>query len=217
VPAADHNVQQALAEAYENKLLLGNQILATGSVPKSPLLEDKSVDTAVFTLLRKMKPLRQIEAGELMSAMNNYTARYAHALQVATRQEDLAQPERPKKVRGLTAEQMARMEREMEVIRCSIWWWPPATFRASWAIRGSAAISIATTRKSSPNSKSSSRPHHWRKAVPTCRRNNPGTVAPAVPIAIITAAVWPANSPWVAGLEGHSLSRLAHPARLNKK
>ena len=50
-----------------------------------------------------------------------------------------------------------------------------------------------------------------------CRRNNPGTVAPAVPIAIITAAVWPANSPWVTGLEGHSLSRLAHPARLNKK
>jgi hypothetical protein len=84
------------------------------------LLEDKSVDTAVFTLLRKMKPLRQVEAVELMSAMNNYTARYAHALQVATRQEDLAQPERPKKVRGLTAEQMARMEREMEVIRCSI-------------------------------------------------------------------------------------------------
>jgi hypothetical protein len=24
--------------------------------------------------------------------------------------------------------------------------------------------------------KSSSRPHHWRKAVPTCRRNNPGAV-----------------------------------------
>ena len=83
------------------------------------MLEDKSVDTAVFTLLRKMKPLRQVEAVELMSAMNNYTARYAHALQVATRQEDLAQPERPKKVRGLTAEQMARIEREMEVIRCS--------------------------------------------------------------------------------------------------
>jgi hypothetical protein len=127
-------------------------------------IKDKSVDTAVFTLLRKMKPMRQIEAVELMSAMNNFTARYAHALLAATRQEDLAQPERPKKIRGLTAEQMARMEREMEVIRCSIWWWPPATFRASWAIRGSAAISNATTRKSSPSSKPVSRPPHWRKA-----------------------------------------------------
>jgi hypothetical protein len=34
---------------------------------------------------------------------------------------------------------------------------------------------------------------------------------------IVAATSWPANSPWVAGLEGHSLSRLAHPARLNKK
>ena len=44
-----------------------------------------------------MKPLRQIEAVELMSAMNNFTARYAHALLAATRREDLAQPDRPKK------------------------------------------------------------------------------------------------------------------------
>jgi hypothetical protein len=33
------------------------------------MLKDKSVDTEVFSLLRKMKPLRQIEAVELMSAM----------------------------------------------------------------------------------------------------------------------------------------------------
>jgi hypothetical protein len=37
-----------------------------------------------------------------------------HALLAATRQEDLAQPDRPKKIRGLMAEQMARMEREMD-------------------------------------------------------------------------------------------------------
>jgi hypothetical protein len=78
------------------------------------MLEDKSVDAAVFALLRKMKPLRQIEAVELMSAMNNFTARYAQALLAATRREDLAQPDRPKKIGGLSAEQMARMEREMD-------------------------------------------------------------------------------------------------------
>src|SRR5271169_105721 len=74
-------------------------------------LKDKSVDTDVFALLRKMKPLRQIEAVELMLAMNNHTARYAHALLAATRQEDLVQP---KKICGLSADQMARMEREMD-------------------------------------------------------------------------------------------------------
>jgi hypothetical protein len=78
------------------------------------MVKDKSVDTEVFSFLRKMKPLRQIEAVELMSAMNNFTARYAQALLAATRREDLAQPDRPKKIRGLSAEQMARMEREMD-------------------------------------------------------------------------------------------------------
>src|SRR6202035_1574922 len=78
------------------------------------MLKEKSLDTEVFSLLRKMKPLRQIEAVELMSAMNNFTVRYAQALLAATRQEDLAQPDRPKNIRGLTAEQMACMEREMD-------------------------------------------------------------------------------------------------------
>jgi hypothetical protein len=81
-----------------------------------------------------MKPMRQIEAVELMSAMNNFTARYAQALLAATRREDLAEPDRPKKIRGLTAEQMARMSarwtgcsasskrsRRPMGIRCSIW------------------------------------------------------------------------------------------------
>jgi hypothetical protein len=61
--------------------------------------------------LRKMKAMRQIEAVELMSAMNNFTARYAHALLAASRREDLVQP---KKIHGLSAEQMSRMEHEMD-------------------------------------------------------------------------------------------------------
>ena len=78
------------------------------------LLKDRSIDRAVFTALRKMKAMRKIDAVELMMAMNNFTSRYAQALLAATRQEDLARPEQPKTVRGLTPEQMARMEREME-------------------------------------------------------------------------------------------------------
>jgi hypothetical protein len=49
-----------------------------------------------------------------LPSSNNFTGRYAQALLAATRQEDLAPPDRPKKIRGLTAEQMARMEREMD-------------------------------------------------------------------------------------------------------
>jgi ParB-like chromosome segregation protein Spo0J len=97
------------------KRIKTKRTLLDGVCPEvAEMLKDKSVDTAVFALLRKMKPLRQIEAVELMSAMNNFTARYAQALLAATRQDDLTQPARPKKIGGLSAEQMARMEREMD-------------------------------------------------------------------------------------------------------
>jgi hypothetical protein len=97
------------------KRIKTKRTLLDGVCPEvAEMLKDKSVGTAVFALPRKMKPLRQIEAIELMSAMNNFTARYAQALLAATRQDDLSQPNRPKKIGGLTPEQMARMEREMD-------------------------------------------------------------------------------------------------------
>lgn len=77
------------------------------------LLKDKSVNPITFDVLRKMKPMRQIEVTELMCMAANWSVNYAKALLAATRQEDLAKPEKPKKIKGLTPEQMARMEREM--------------------------------------------------------------------------------------------------------
>ena len=105
--------EEKLARALnvDIKRIKTKRTLLDGVCPEvAEMLKDKSVDAAVFALLRKMKPLRQIEAVELMSAMNNFTARYAQALLAATRREDLAQPDRPKKIGGLSAEQMARME-----------------------------------------------------------------------------------------------------------
>lgn len=77
------------------------------------LLKDRSVNPVTFDVLRKMKPVRQIEVAELLLAANNFTSSYAKALLAATRQTDLARPDKPKKVGGMTPEQMARMEREM--------------------------------------------------------------------------------------------------------
>ena len=78
------------------------------------LLKDRSVDPSTFDALRKMKPMRQIEAAELMATVGNFASSYAKALLAATKQQDLVHPERPKRVGGITPEQMARMEREME-------------------------------------------------------------------------------------------------------
>ena len=61
--------------------------------------------------------MRQIESAELMATAGNYSATYAKALLAATRQNDLVKSSEPKKVGGLSAEQMARMEREMETLQ----------------------------------------------------------------------------------------------------
>lgn len=64
------------------------------------MLKGKTVNPVTFDVLRKMKPLRQIEAVELMATAANWTASYAKALLAATRQEQLAKPDQPKKLRA---------------------------------------------------------------------------------------------------------------------
>nr|WP_068428070.1 plasmid partitioning protein RepB C-terminal domain-containing protein [Magnetospirillum sp. XM-1]CUW37165.1 conserved protein of unknown function\ len=81
------------------------------------MLKDKSINPKTIETLKKMKPGRQIEAAELMIAAGNFTSSYARALLAATRQHDLVRPDRPKQVGGITPEQMARMEREMETLQ----------------------------------------------------------------------------------------------------
>lgn len=78
------------------------------------LLKDKSINPSTFDVLRKMRPMRQIEAAELMTTAGNYGASYAKALLAATKQADLVKADRAKKIAGLSADQMLRMEREME-------------------------------------------------------------------------------------------------------
>lgn len=81
------------------------------------LFKDRQISPVTFETLRKMKPLRQIEAAELMASTANFSASYAQALLAGTKQTDLARPERAKNIRGVTPEQMARMEREMESLQ----------------------------------------------------------------------------------------------------
>jgi len=59
-----------------------------------------------------MTPLRQIEAAELMVAMNKYTVSYAQSLLAATPESQLVESTKPKRVKGLSKEQIALMERE---------------------------------------------------------------------------------------------------------
>ena len=97
------------------KLIQRRMALLDGVSPDVvELLKDRHVNPQTFELLRKMKPLRQYEAAELMVSAGNFTSSYAKAILAATRQGDLARPDRPKEIRGMSPEQMARMERELE-------------------------------------------------------------------------------------------------------
>lgn len=76
------------------------------------ILKEKFIPIHTFWILKRMLPLRQIEAAELMVAMNRYTVNYARSLLAATSKDQLVAPDKPKVVRGLSEEQVAMMERE---------------------------------------------------------------------------------------------------------
>jgi hypothetical protein len=78
------------------------------------LLRDKKTTGNAFRELRKVKPMRQIEIAELMCAASNFSVSYAKCLVAATPGEHLVDEERPKEVRGLSPDDIARMEHEME-------------------------------------------------------------------------------------------------------
>lgn len=76
------------------------------------LLQDKTINPRTFEILRKMRPVRQIEVAEIMVSVGNFSMGYAKALLGATREEELAKPSRRRRVNGLTVEQIERLERE---------------------------------------------------------------------------------------------------------
>jgi hypothetical protein len=84
------------------------------------LLKDKMCPMAIFDVLRKMNPLRQIEAAELLINANNFSVSYASAILAGTPQAQLATPQTPKRLKGMTAEAVARMERELSRLQDAI-------------------------------------------------------------------------------------------------
>jgi RepB plasmid partitioning protein/ParB-like nuclease domain len=77
------------------------------------LLRDQVFSAKLSDVLRKMKPTRQVECVELMISANNITIPYAEALLAASSANLLISEVKPKKVKGVSAEQMLKMEREM--------------------------------------------------------------------------------------------------------
>ena len=78
------------------------------------MIKDRPVSPAALRYFKRVRPLRQIEMAELMTAANNFTEPYARALYMTTPRNLLLEPEKPKKLEGVSPEDLSRMEREME-------------------------------------------------------------------------------------------------------
>jgi hypothetical protein len=80
------------------------------------LLKDKPIAPKAICQMKKVTGLRQIEIAELMVSANNFTKSYAEALVLGTPKDELVKPEEPKKKRGMTREEIAKMELEMDTL-----------------------------------------------------------------------------------------------------
>jgi ParB-like chromosome segregation protein Spo0J len=81
------------------------------------ILKNRHVSIGVFSFLRRLKAMRQIEVAELLVATGNYSVPYVKALLAATHPDMLVEPDKHKIVEGLTPEQVAKMEKEMEALQ----------------------------------------------------------------------------------------------------
>lgn len=92
--------------------------LLEGICPEAAdMLKDKMVASGTFPILRRMNSMRQIEAATLMNDAKVYSLSYARALLAATPKNQLIDPDKPKNIKGLDEEQMARMESEMSSLQ----------------------------------------------------------------------------------------------------
>ena len=81
------------------------------------LLKDQHFAAEMGRILRKMKPTRQVECVELMLSANNVSLNYASAMLMATPAAMLVDAGKTTNRRGLTQEQLAKMEREMSNVQ----------------------------------------------------------------------------------------------------
>lgn len=88
---AEERLAEALSVEVDNIRM--RRDLLNGICPEAvQLLRNKKVALGVFAVLRKMKPVRQVEAAEHMTAGATYSTAFARALLAVTRPELLVKP-----------------------------------------------------------------------------------------------------------------------------
>lgn len=80
------------------------------------ILKDKPITATALRMFRKAKPPRQVDMAQLMVSGSNYTRAYADALIIGTPADQLVGGNKPKAPRGISDDEVTRMEKEMEIL-----------------------------------------------------------------------------------------------------
>lgn len=112
----------AMVLGIEVKTVKRRAGLLDGISPEAAaLLADKACPATAFNALKLMKPLRQIEAVELMCGQGNFTSAFARAILAATPPEQLEQSATARgKANNEVGEQLAKLERELATLQATL-------------------------------------------------------------------------------------------------
>ncbi|WP_175905699.1 plasmid partitioning protein RepB C-terminal domain-containing protein [Burkholderia seminalis] len=81
------------------------------------LLSDKMVPRRVFSILRQMKALRQIDVAHTMNTLENYSGKFALAMLETTPDDQLVEGLKERAAKSGTLEAIQRLERELAVLQ----------------------------------------------------------------------------------------------------
>ena len=122
--AIDHGVSEdkiAKALGLNISSIRRKRNLLNGICPEAVnILKNAQFASETASVLRRMKPVRQIEVAELMLATGNFSISYVKALLVATKSAQLNNPESKRSIRGISDEDREKMEREVEDLQKDI-------------------------------------------------------------------------------------------------
>jgi len=110
---AEKHIAEALSVDVEN--IRKKRDMLNGICPEAvELLRNKQVAIEVFSILRKMKPVRQVEAAEHMLAGTAFSTLFAKSLLAVTRPEFLVESARRPKVTATSTAAQEMLGRETE-------------------------------------------------------------------------------------------------------
>lgn len=97
-------------------VIMQKKNLLDGITPEvAELLKDKIIPRDVFKYLKKMKPVRQLEAANLMVDLNNYCAKFARSIWQASSDNQLITP--IKRPVAQDMEKLGRLESEINALQ----------------------------------------------------------------------------------------------------